>query len=322
FQTRLWFAKINTTAGFLFITNKEAFLFIDGRYFEMASSQAKNTQVFLLNDNSLIDFANSHTNYKRIGLEKEYLTLEEHQMVKKLFPNAEFVLISGQELRIVKSDQEIQYIKKANQIALKAFDKVKRLIKPGWTEKEVLIKLENYFRLYGAEKASFDLIVASGERGSLPHGRASDRVINDNELITIDFGVFYNGYASDITRTFWIGQVGNPKLEQIRKIVYEAQQLGIKAVKPGLTTKYIDSICREYIDQKGYGQYFVHGTGHGLGIDIHELPYVSQKFKETILEPGMVITVEPGIYIPSLGGVRYEDDVLVTKNGFEILTKK
>ncbi len=319
-QTRIWYTKINTSAGYLFIEQNKSTLLIDARYIEMAQKNAQNVDVKLLLPNVLESFCQAKNNiYKVIGLEKEYLTLQEKANLSKLFPKAKFVLISGQKLRIIKSQDEIMLMKKAGTISLKALNKLQKYIKPGISEKALDIKLETYLREFGADKSSFDAIIASGYRSSLPHGRASDKILQNGELVTIDFGAYYKGYASDITRTFHVGQVSNKKLLEIEKIVREAQLLGIKAVMPGVGTSEIDKICRNHIINSGYGKYFVHSTGHGLGIDVHELPYVYSE-KNVILEQGMIITVEPGIYIPDFGGVRIEDDILVTENGYEVLS--
>uniref|UniRef100_A0A2C9L540 Peptidase M24 domain-containing protein n=1 Tax=Biomphalaria glabrata TaxID=6526 RepID=A0A2C9L540_BIOGL len=202
-----------------------------------------------------------------------------------------------------------------------ALEKVKPFIKEGISEKELDAKLEYEIRMLGAEKSSFDAIIASGYRGALPHGRASNKIIKNGELITFDFGAIYNGYCSDITRTLHVGEVTDPKLLEIEAVLIEAQRLGKLAVKPGVSTFEVDKVCRDYISEKGYGKYFTHSTGHGLGIEVHEAPGVSfNKSVETILEPGMVITVEPGIYIEGFGGIRIEDDILVTENGHEVLS--
>ncbi|XP_023226485.1 uncharacterized protein LOC111627148 [Centruroides sculpturatus] len=260
--------------------------------------------------------------YQRIGIEREYATFAEIEKIKAWFPSAKIVPISAQKLRIVKTTREIKLIRRAALIALQALEKLKPHIKAGVSEKELDAKLEFFLRQGQADKSSFDAIIASGPRSALPHGRASQRVLAEGEFVTIDFGALYQGYACDITRNFHVGKVTNPELLRIEKVVREAQSQGIQAVKPGVKTSAIDKICRDYITEQGYGKYFVHSTGHGLGIDVHELPYVSnQSAQETELKPGMVITVEPGIYIPNLGGVRIEDDVLVTPGGHQVLSR-
>lgn len=318
-QTRLWYAKVQTSDGFLFIEPNAAHLHVDGRYIEYVQENAQNVEVHLFKSGSLSQWVKTKT-YKTIGIEKDYLTLAEFGVLKTLFPDANFVEISGMELRSVKSEEEIKLIEKAAEIALKALEELKPEIKPGITELELDNKLIYLMKKHGAEKNSFDSIIASGTRGSLPHGRASDKKLEEGELVTFDFGAIYKGYCSDITRTFHVGKVTDKKLLEIEQVLREAQALGKEAVKPGVLSGDIDKVCRDYITEKGYGEYFTHGTGHGLGIDVHELPYVSQS-RSIELEPGMIITVEPGIYIPGLGGIRVEDDVLVTEKGHKVLSK-
>lgn len=320
-QFRLWLTSFQSSAGFLFVDKSGAELVIDGRYFEQASKDIKNAKVTLQEKDVLVNLAKVK-NYKRIGLEKEYVTLYDLEFAKFLFPEAEFVNINGAELRIIKTNEEIEKIRKAAQISLKSLEQLKEYIKPGVTEKELDARLEFFQKTNGGQERSFLSIVASGPNGSKPHGIASERKLQDGELITIDFGTIFEGYCSDITRTFHIGNVTDPKLLEIEAVLREAQKRGVEAVKPGITTQEVDKVCRDYITEKGYGKYFVHSTGHGLGIDVHELPNVSAnpKFSRE-LEPGMIITVEPGIYIAGLGGIRVEDDVLVTENGHEVLSR-
>lgn len=319
-QTRLWLNEIHTSFGYLFVEKNSIDLFVDGRYIEMATKEAKNANVILIKGNDLNQYIASKK-YQRIGIENEYLVNSERETLLRWFPNAELISFSAVKLRINKDENEVAKIKKACEIALKSLEEIKPLIKAGISEKEIDAELEKRIRMNGGEKGSFDAIVASGERSSLPHGRASDKIIKDGEFVTIDFGAYYKGYASDITRTFHVGEVTNPKLLEIEKILREAQIRGVAAVKPGVTTGMIDKICRDYITEKGYGEYFTHSTGHGLGIDVHELPNVSSNPKfDWTLEEGMVITVEPGIYIEGLGGIRVEDDVLVTKDGHKVLS--
>lgn len=171
----------------------------------------------------------------------------------------------------------------------------------------------------GAASSSFQIIVASGVRSSLPHGVASNKIIERGDIVTLDFGALYDGYCSDITRTVVIGEPSE-EFKKIYNIVLEALKRGTEAIKPGETAKRIDDITRNYITKHGYGQYFGHSTGHGLGLEIHEPLRLSQESKAT-LEEGMVVTVEPGIYIPNWGGCRIEDDIVITKDGYEVITK-
>ncbi len=320
-QMRLWYTGLKASAGFLFVEKDSATLIIDARYIELARKTAKNVSVVLFKKDELKVHAKEN-NYKRIGVEKEYMTISEREALETLFPDATLVSISGAELRIIKDNEEIELMRKAGSIAMKALSELESEMVAGVTELELDRKLEFLLRKHGAEKGSFDAIVVSGANGSLPHGKPSSKKLRDGELLTIDFGAIWKGYCSDITRTFHIGTVTDEKLLEIEAVLTEAQKLGKEAVKPGATTLEIDKICRDYITEKGYGEFFVHSTGHGLGIDVHELPNVTSNEKfSRVLEEGMVITVEPGIYIPDFGGIRIEDDVLVTKDGYEILSK-
>ena len=319
--TRFWYTNIQSSAGYLFIEKEQSTLIVDPRYIEYARKAAKNVDVLLFDKDVLKNLVEAKK-YKRVGIESEYLTVAGLEVLKNIMPDAEFINISGAKLRMIKDANEQKLLFDSAQLALKALENIKPFIKAGVTEKQVANKLVNEMRILGAQKESFDPIVASGPNGALPHAKPTDRVIQDGDLVTIDYGALYNGFASDITRTLHIGEVKDEKLKEIYEVVKEAQQRGVDAVKPGVTTCEIDKVCRDYIAEKGYGKYFVHSTGHGLGIEVHEFPNVTaRKEYDVILEPGMVITVEPGIYIEGFGGVRIEDDVLVTKDGHKILSR-
>lgn len=221
-------------------------------------------------------------------------------------------------LRNIKDEKEIKNIKKACDIASKAYKHILDFVKPGMREVEVSNEIESFMKSLGASKVSFDTIVASGIRGSMPHGTASNKIINEGDFVTIDYGCIYGGYCSDITRSFLVGD-SNKKLEKVYRIVKEAQEAAIKMVKAGIRASEVDKAARNYIESKGYGKYFTHSTGHGVGIVVHDPISVSSK-SDMILQENMVITIEPGIYIPNVGGIRIEDDVLVTKDGCKVLT--
>ncbi|MBG0730625.1 aminopeptidase P family protein [Mycoplasma sp. 'Moose RK'] len=318
YQTRFWFTKIATSDGILFIQKDKATLFVDGRYIENAQKNAQNCEVLLTSKANLENFLKQKT-FQKIGIESEYLTIEQFDRIKSWFPKAEFFKLEAQLFRILKTKEEIANIEKAVQISLDAYNQILPKIKPGMSEKDVDIQLNYQMKLQGAEKESFDSIIASGPNSAMPHWRASQAKIHENDLLKIDFGAIFNGYCADITRTSALGII-NPKKIEILEIVKKAAEIGRKKVAPGVKAAEIDKACRDFITQKGYGQYFVHSTGHGVGIDIHELPVVSAN-SQTILEPGMVITVEPGIYIPGVGGARIEDVVLVTESGFRTLSR-
>src|SRR5699024_3065051 len=184
-------------------------------------------------------------------------------------------------------------------------------------EIDVSNELEFFMRKQGATSSSFDIIVASGYRSALPHGVASDKIIEEGELVTLDYGALYQGYCSDITRTLAVGDIDD-ELKRIYDTLLKAQVIGVEGIKPGMTGKEADALTRDYITEKGYGDYFGHSTGHGLGMEVHEAPALSFR-SDVKLEPGMVVTVEPGIYIPNVGGCRIEDDIVITDSGNERL---
>ncbi|WP_434337138.1 aminopeptidase P family protein [Mesomycoplasma conjunctivae] len=319
-QTRLWITQISTTDGIMFIEKDENHLFVDGRYIEAAQKSAQNSKVYLLNKENLHQFIKDHK-FKTIGIEQEYITVGEFERVKQWYPEAKFVYLQAQQFRILKSDAEIAKIQSAVDISLKGLEFTLGQIKPGMLEKDLDIILNAQMKKLGADKESFDSIIATGANSAMPHYRTGKSIIRENDLLKIDFGSLYEGYCADITRTFMFKpSTPDAKKLEILQIVKEAAQIGRQTVRPGIKVSEVDKACRDYIASKGYGQYFVHSTGHGVGIDIHELPTVSL-FSDSILEPGMVITVEPGIYIEGLGGARIEDVVLVTQDGSKTLSR-
>jgi Xaa-Pro aminopeptidase len=223
------------------------------------------------------------------------------------------------ELRMVKDDEEIECIRQAAAIADQAFEQVSTMIKAGQKEKTVAIEMEYCMRRLGADGVSFETIIASGPRSAMPHARASDREMEEGDLVIVDFGAVYQKYCSDCTRTLVIGEI-NARQREIYEIVDEAKREALKTIQPGVSAYRVDEVARSIITKRGYGQYFGHSLGHGVGRSIHEEPTLSFR-DETLLEPGMVVTVEPGIYIPNWGGVRLEELVLVTGHGGELLTR-
>ena len=219
---------------------------------------------------------------------------------------------------MVKDETEVKKLKKAIQIAEKAFLDMLDFIKEGKTEKEIAAYLEYRMKVYGAERAGFETILASGPRSALPHGIASDKVIEDGDIIVVDFGCVYEGYHSDLTRMVAIGEPGH-EVRKVHDIVFNAQIKAIKEAKPGMTGKEIDAIARTYIESKGYKKEFGHGLGHGVGLEIHESPRISPMGKEEIVK-GVVFTIEPGIYLEGQFGIRIEDDVIMRKDGVEVLS--
>lgn len=317
-----YFSGFNGDSTILFVSKNFCKLITDGRYTEQAESQAKNFEVVKQTEGLFSKLAEEIKNsaVKVIGFEGNFFTFDEHANLKEKIAGVELKSVELNSLRQIKDAAEISCIRQACAIADKAFTELLKFIKAGLREFEVAAELEYLMRKFGSERAAFDTIVASGVRGSLPHGRASDKVIEDGELVTIDFGAVYNGYHSDITRTICVGKPSTRQRE-IYNAVLSAQVYGLEIIKAGLSGKAIDEKVREHLKNLGYGEYFVHGLGHSLGLEIHEEPRLSPRSKCESLEVNMLVTDEPGVYIPDFGGVRIEDTVLVTADGAEILTK-
>lgn len=254
-----------------------------------------------------------------VGFEGDFITYDGHHELMKCLSPVNLVPVQLDALRMTKDDSEVDLIKKAVEIADHAFSKILLFIKPGMSEQDVALELEYYMRKLGAEKPAFDTIMASGKRGALPHGRASQKIIEIGDFVTMDFGAVYQGYHSDITRTVCIGKASE-KQREIYETVLAAQLAGVQAVTPGKFGKEIDAVSRKIITNAGFGNFFGHGLGHGLGLNIHEDPRLSPTDIHNVLMENMVVTVEPGIYLPDWGGVRIEDTVLVSANGCQILT--
>lgn len=308
------FTGLDASYGFVVIDNKKTILIVDGRYFEAASKTSKADEVKLLKGfSSIKEYIKQ---YKKIAIEGDYVTIFLKKEFEKLHKN--IVEINGQELRIVKSKLDIKSLKKAVTITKKVMKWASKKLNPGVTEIEVSIMIETKLRELGSEHFDYMPIVSSGPNSSLPHHNSSDRKMKKGETVMFDFAAVIDGFTADITRNYSVGSLENNEIKKIKKIVRKSQKEGIKAVKPGITGAEIDAICRKVIIDAGYGKYFIHGTGHGLGRDVHELPNVN-KFSKSKFESGNVITVEPGIYLPNIGGIRIEDDILVTIDGYEIL---
>lgn len=310
--------------SFAIITKNKAFFITDSRYTEQARKQVKNFEIIEYKPPSVHDYIKKivlDNEIKRIGFEEDRISFSEYEKYKETLEGIELVKLNGavENLRIIKDEEEIELISKAAQIADDAFLHILDFIKPNMKERDVALELEFFMRQKGASKLSFDSIVASGKRSSLPHGVASDKVIEKGDFLTLDFGCVYEGYCSDMTRTIVIGKADD-KQKEIYNIVLEANEAALEAIKPKKACCEIDKIARDIIANKGYGDRFGHGLGHGVGREIHEQPRLSA-FGKAVLEKGMVVTDEPGIYIPEYGGVRIEDLVLVTEDGYKVLSQ-
>lgn len=300
------------------ITQKEFVLLTDSRYTTQAKTQTAASHVEIIIHKKplleevqdyLIKFASKHIGYEADHLLVSQLFTLENQTYK-LLPCYNFI----EQIRYIKDAEEIKVMKQAASIGEEVLKDALTHVKAGMSEIELAIRMESTMRKLGASGPSFNTIIASGVRGALPHGAASDKIIQDGELVTIDFGVIYQGYCSDMTRTFAVGTPKNQQLVDIYHTVLAANLKGIEAIAPGKTGKEIDLAARQVIDTAGYGACFGHGLGHAVGIEVHELPSISFR-GEMAVEAGMVITIEPGIYVEDLGGVRIEDTLVVTETG-------
>ncbi|OXS80376.1 M24 family metallopeptidase [Domibacillus enclensis] len=318
---RRYISGFTGTAGAALVTHNEAIFLTDFRYTEQAAKQAEGFTV-IQHTKSLFEEAMRQADrlgVKTLGFEKEHVTYQEFELLQNYFSGA-LQPVAGlvENLRLIKTESEIKILKEACDIADAAFKHILDFLKPGVREIDVSNELEFFMRKCGAASSSFDIIVASGARSALPHGVASEKKIESGDFVTLDFGAYYKGYASDITRTVAVGEPSD-QLKDIYSIVLEAQMAAVDQIKPGMTGKEADAVARDIISSKGYGDAFGHSTGHGLGLEVHESPRLSV-LSDKPLQSGMVVTVEPGIYLPGVGGVRIEDDIVLTENGNERLT--
>ncbi len=320
---RRYISGFTGSTGWAIVSLAKAVFVTDFRYVEQAQTQCP---AFTVVDNKrqaipAIAGQLQAMGVKKLGFEKQYTSYGTFESWTNAFAGVELVPVGGmvEKLRMYKDKGELETVREATRIADAAFEHILAFIKPGVREVDVALELEVFMRKQGATSSSFDTIVASGVRGALPHGHASDKVIAAGELVTMDYGALYQGYCSDITRTVAVGEPSD-QLKEIYDIVLRAQLAGVTGIRPGMTGKEADALTRDIIVQAGYGDAYGHSAGHSFGLEVHEAPNLSMS-SDAVLEPGMLVTVEPGIYLSGIGGVRIEDDVFITETGCEILTK-
>lgn len=311
-------------AQLILTSSGERYLLSDSRFKEQIKAQAPGEMTVIMKRDYEVNEISKIL--KKLGLSKvlvegEYTSAIDYQKLQELNPQITFEICQEliEQVRNVKDELEIATLRRAIEISMESFKEILPMLKPGVQEREIGAKLDYLFKVHGGDGPSFDTIIASGVRSAWAHGVASDKRLKEGELIVIDFGSFYHGYAADITRTVALGKV-EPELHKIYKIVHEAQRRGIEAAVAGNTGFDVDKAARDYITEQGYGQYFGHGIGHGIGLEIHELCQPALPFKKQVLIDNMVHTVEPGIYLPDKGGVRIEDDVLISRSTPEVLS--
>ena len=314
------------SAGLLLVEEAGSVFFTDVRYDIQAHEEVKASKIVIARK-AVMQAIGDHLGRRRrrkawhIGIEAEHFTVADKKRFAKLTPSGVALKDAPpivERARMVKDENELQKTRAAVALGAKLFDRAVEVLRPGLKEVDVAAEMELAARHAGAEQMSFPTIIASGARSALPHGRASEQQIRAGGFVVCDFGVILSGYCSDQTRTVWVGAVP-VDARQAYDAVREAQQAAIEAVHPGIPVGEVDAAARKVLQKAGLGRYFTHSTGHGVGLEIHESPRVANGRRE-ILQPGMVITIEPGVYFPGKWGVRIEDMVAVTASGCEVLT--
>ena len=321
-ENRRYLSGFTGTSGIVLITLTEGLLLTDFRYVEQAKEQAPHLKVVRHGQELLEEMAQifKELNISTVAIEEEYVTYEQYVKYRdELGVTLEPVKGWVEDLRLIKDQDEVDKLKQAVKLADDAFNHIIKYLEIGKDETEISLELEFYMRRNGASGVAFDTIIASGQRGALPHGVASKKKLQKGDLVVMDYGAVFQGYHSDMTRTVAMAEI-NDKQKEIYNIVLEAQQTAVDAIKPGMTGIEVDAAARKVIAEKGYADYFGHGLGHGVGLAVHEGPRLSPN-ANVELQPGMAITVEPGIYLPEWGGVRIEDIILVTDTGCRVLTQ-
>ncbi|MEX3515986.1 Xaa-Pro peptidase family protein [Corynebacterium camporealensis] len=311
-----------SNGGLLLRKDLSALMATDGRYTTQIAEEVPDIEAIIKRavGPTLLGEVEGPT---RVGYEADYVSVSELRKLEEAAPkDVTLVPVSGviEKVRLVKDSTELQRLEEIALLADKALAELLEAgeLAAGRTERQVAADLEYRMRMAGSERVSFDTIVASGPNSAKPHHGADDRVIEEGDLVTIDFGAHLRGFNSDCTRTFGIGKLGDFERE-IYDLVLRAQEAGVKAAVPGAKLVDIDAACRDIIEEAGYGEYFVHSTGHGVGLEVHEGPSAAKTGKGE-LEPGMTLTIEPGVYVPGKGGVRIEDTLIITQGAPKIIT--
>lgn len=317
-----WLTGFTGEDGGVLLTQRSVVLLTDGRFDEAADREAPYARKVLRKKRGPEATVKELKRLKvqRLGFDPAQMTVSDYTVLKKLGSPTKLVPAGGliTPLRAIKDAGEVRTMRKAIDVAEKAFKSVLRWLKPGLTERAVAARLVYEMQKRGAQGETFPSIVSFGPSSSLPHAVPGDRKLQEDQVLLFDWGAQVDWYGSDITRVAWLGSLP-ARLRKIFDIVRDAHDRGIEAVKPGVKAHDVDRAARRVIEKAGYGKLFNHALGHGLGLVAHEIPRIG-KGTQTVLEPGMVITIEPGIYVPGLGGIRLEDDVLVTSSGCEVLS--
>lgn len=323
---RFYLSDFYSSSGAILITKENSYLILDARYYTAALELALTFNTICTKNiiETIVDVIKKEK-LSKVIVENDYVTLSLANKLEESLSKIDCILnkidtlsLAFDKIRSIKSQNELENIKKSQCITEKVFDHALKFIEPGMTELLVATELEFFAKKLGAKSTAFDFIIASGKNSAVPHSSVSKREIQKNDIILIDIGVNFNGYMSDMSRTIFLGSI-SAKQREVYNLVLEAQNLAISKIKPGLKCSQLDNTVRKFIDSTKYKDMFLHSTGHGVGLNIHERPFISSK-SEDVFKEGMIVTVEPGIYISKEFGIRIEDMVLITKNGCKNLT--
>lgn len=328
-ENRRYLSGFTGSAGALLISAEVALIFVDFRYIEQTKMQAPEFKLIREDRTQALhkEFANTlatslrELGLRRVGFESEHLPVHQHIAWQETLPGVELVPTTSlvDDLRAVKDSGELELIRKAAALTDESYQHLHSALRPGLSEREASWAAESFMRTHGAEGVAFEFLIQAGPHGALPHWTASEEPIRNGAPLIIDMGARLNGYHSDLTRTLFLGN-SNSQFQKIYDIVRKAQETALQGIHSGMKGGEADSLARKIIEEAGYGEFFGHGLGHGVGLAIHEKPWI-RRGSEDVLRPGMLITVEPGIYLPGWGGVRIEDLALVEEDGLEVLSK-
>lgn len=322
-ENRFYFTHFSSSDGYLFVTRDDALFLTDSRYIEAAQSKIKNCRCDeLVSLSKQLPSIAKEMKFTSLLTEANRLTVSQLSQLRKIFAGIRLSTVGTDKiidsLREIKTEEEVKNIVLAQRIAERAFKHILSFIKPGVSERDISLELDYFMLKNGAEALSFETIAVSGVKSSMPHGVPDGKKIDNGDFVTMDYGAVVNGYHSDMTRTVAVGKITD-KQKDVYNTVLSAQKNAAEFVKAGVKLSDADAAARDIISGKGYGEFFRHSTGHGVGIEIHEAPFVSPR-STSVLKKGNVITDEPGIYIPGEFGVRIEDMLLITENGCKNLT--
>jgi Xaa-Pro aminopeptidase len=321
-ENRRYLSGFTGSAGWLIITAERAAIATDFRYYEQVAREAPGFELAKIQSrfSDLLPEVLADLGVRRLGFESQHLTVEQLNTLGKAVEDVEWLPLEGavEKIRAVKDEAEISALRRSAALTDEAFAHLLEVIEPGMTEREAAWQIEAYMRSHGASKVAFDLIVAAGPNGALPHARPGDQAIQTGAPVVVDIGCILDGYCSDMTRTFCLGEP-SPRYLEVWNVVLKAQEAAEAVIRAGMTGVAVDATARDVIVEAGYGDYFGHGLGHGVGLAVHEKPGAGRLSEDT-LEAGMSLTVEPGIYLPGEFGVRIEDLVIIGTDDIEILT--